>query len=627
LLIYIGENQILDTENEYTKKGTNAVCDKNCDGKTIIFKIEEISPAEKLCSVCRLKDGKGMILTNVPYEKAINSVKSKNIPYEEIVEKVQPKGKTFKGIKVSTQDDYIKSLKDKVDKSLDKSKIDVQSAFSEDLSKEQRNAIYNQNISQEVKSNPRFINTLELSFEKTPIDRKAEDLILRAKSIIKKKYLFYYLILSELTTRFDDKRCKTLGVSPGFLFVNSEFALQRTVKEMVFILCHEAGHIVFKHHARIRKRNSQLWNIAGDLIINKTLSLDLQCTPSKEGPDAEFAHGGLYISTIDIEKETTETIYNRLVQQNPNFNSNMNGDGDSSENGQDGDSNQDSNGNNDSQDENQDQNSKSQKGKGKGKKTITLDGHTIEIGEADLEDIKEDSESINRKDESVEQRIKDSVEKALRKFSQSKEHGDGCGNIARLFELWNQPEPVGWVEKLKPFLRESLNMSATYTKAHQNRITRFTGYKAIMPGAVREKNKLKNLLLAIDTSGSIDDDNLNLFYNQTHTLLTQFQNGVEGIVCYWDTEVASWGKFKDFNQFKKVEAKGFGGTDIKKTLEFAVKQKIDYLVVYTDGYFDMPDKSWAKKFKYVIWVLYNESYYRSFNAPFGVKCIAKKGDE
>lgn len=72
-----------------------------------------------------------------------------------------------------------------------------------------------------------------------------------------------------------DKRVPVAGVAiingDITLYINPEGYLSYTREERTFILIHEVMHIIFYHHAREMKRNHGLWNVATDLSINQLI--------------------------------------------------------------------------------------------------------------------------------------------------------------------------------------------------------------------------------------------------------------------------------------------------------------------------------------------------------------------
>lgn len=148
----------------------------------------------------------------------------------------------------------------------------------------------------------------------------------------------------------------TIGVTEDHLYYNPEFLAQLSVEEATFIYIHEMLHIAMQHPVRHGKRDNILWNIACDLYINESICKQFGCeydsgkvVYSRESSfDNKTYHGviatprdGIFLSTIgeslDFAKDTAESIYARLVKENPNFRSSSDGSG-TSGGGNDGES-------------------------------------------------------------------------------------------------------------------------------------------------------------------------------------------------------------------------------------------------------------------------------------------------
>lgn len=84
----------------------------------------------------------------------------------------------------------------------------------------------------------------------------------------------------------------------GQIYVNPSFANALTVKQMMFLLAHEAMHYMLGHALRRQHRDPKAWNIAADKVINDTL-IDARV--------GEFIDGGI---TVDgARNNCAEELY------------------------------------------------------------------------------------------------------------------------------------------------------------------------------------------------------------------------------------------------------------------------------------------------------------------------------
>jgi predicted metal-dependent peptidase len=146
--------------------------------------------------------------------------------------------------------------------------------------------------------------------------------------------------------------------------------------------------------------------------------------------------------------------------------------------------------------------------------------------------------------------------------------------IDSLFEI---PKPVtDWKSYFKRFVSSS---DKVVTKKSRNK------YNKRFPGnpALKIKHK-KNILVAIDTSGSVSSDNLVEFLGQ---LLHIHKTGHEVTVMECDAKITNIFKYKGD---KEIAITGRGGTDFQPAIDYFNKniQTYNTLVFFTDGYAPAP---------------------------------------
>jgi predicted metal-dependent peptidase len=98
-----------------------------------------------------------------------------------------------------------------------------------------------------------------------------------------------------------------------------------------------------------------------------------------------------------------------------------------------------------------------------------------------------------------------------------------------------------------------------------------------VPGVrVRQRQALA---VAVDTSGSIDDDLLSAFFSEVHAL---WRLGVDVTVIECDAEIEEGGVWKYHGRFAR-RSTGGGGTDFDAPIAWANRNPVDGLVYLTDG--------------------------------------------
>ena len=88
---------------------------------------------------------------------------------------------------------------------------------------------------------------------------------------------------------------------------NPQFVGKLDDKELLFLVAHEIMHPVFDHHCRRGSRDPQLWNIAGDYVINQLLV--------DEGVGSMPKMGLLDRKIHDAGNGMTDKIYNNLLEE------------------------------------------------------------------------------------------------------------------------------------------------------------------------------------------------------------------------------------------------------------------------------------------------------------------------
>lgn len=194
------------------------------------------------------------------------------------------------------------------------------------------------------------------------------------------------------------------------------------------------------------------------------------------------------------------------------------------------------------------------------------------------------------------------------------------GDMLRSVKSMLEPK-VDWREVLRRFVRTSLKDrdSPSWRKAHKN----YLWQDIILPSIVGKR--MKHLVIAMDTSGSIQGEMLSLFMGELNKVVTT-TNPDRVDVLYWDTEVAGHETHKGAAKsiVSKTKPKGGGGTNPDCVPAFMLNKKLekaDALVVLTDGYMTSDARKWAGLGLPILWCIIGSD---SFKIPRGqVVCVTK----
>lgn len=154
---------------------------------------------------------------------------------------------------------------------------------------------------------------------------------------------YYYTVLQAIPRK--PAPIGTMGVTEDTLYYDPQFVAQLRVPELTFVLIHEIMHIAMQHSVRFGNRTSHhIWNIAADLYINSIICNDFKVVFGKGAVDygqqgsIKTPDFGVYIETIgekiDLQIDTPETIYDRLMKENNNGIPQTGGSGSQSQQGQ-----------------------------------------------------------------------------------------------------------------------------------------------------------------------------------------------------------------------------------------------------------------------------------------------------
>lgn len=194
----------------------------------------------------------------------------------------------------------------------------------------------------------------------------------------------------------------------------------------------------------------------------------------------------------------------------------------------------------------------------------------------------------------------------IRAAVQSKLSNDKPGTIPGDIQIFldNLLSPkLPWNVILRKFL-QSFNKN-DYSWTRPNR--RFSP-KHYLPSLHSES--LIDLTIAVDTSASVSDEEFKQFVSEAHHILKVMKPSKMTFIQF-DTELKSVEELKDVRDLLQLEFHGRGGTSVHPVMDWAKEHQPKLLVVFTDGYFDVPQE---KPPHQTLWVIHNNT---SWECPFG----------
>ena len=174
----------------------------------------------------------------------------------------------------------------------------------------------------------------------------------------------------------------------------------------------------------------------------------------------------------------------------------------------------------------------------------------------------------------------------------AKTAGSDTGNINKLLEKFIRPK-LPWKTLLHKFLIERLDSEWSWRRPNR----RF--HDVYMPSLLNDNNGLTSVAMFLDTSGSITDENLNTFISEAKFVQENLCPETLNLVLF-DTEITEVYKYKKGDRIKRINVKGFGGTDYSEVHEYIMKNKPTLSIIFTDLYADPMEPVGKNK---VLWVV------------------------
>lgn len=211
-----------------------------------------------------------------------------------------------------------------------------------------------------------------------------------------------------------------------------------------------------------------------------------------------------------------------------------------------------------------------------------------------------DWQSANGQSKEAKEKLEKDIDQALRQGEREhrKVNGDKAGNLYRELSELLHPK-IDWREVLAEFVRSVCTGRDTSTWRRPNR--RFLGQDIIMPSLMSEK--VGNIVVGVDTSGSISGREINLMLTEVVAVASQVRPDKIDLL-YWDSGVARHEEYDESSLdllATSTKPAGGGGTspDCVKRYLTDNRMQPECVIMLTDGYVD----SWPDFDCPVLWVV------------------------
>jgi predicted metal-dependent peptidase len=205
-----------------------------------------------------------------------------------------------------------------------------------------------------------------------------------------------------------------------------------------------------------------------------------------------------------------------------------------------------------------------------------------------------------------EQLAQDVQDILVRAQIQSKMAGDKPGTIPGDIQIYLDGllNPVlPWNNILRKYINTFTKNDYSFRKPNRRFFPQYH-----LPSLAGEK--LMNLAIAVDTSGSVSDHNFHVFVSEVAAIF-RMMKPEEITLVQFDTEIKSVDKLKDLNDLSRCKFTGRGGTLIGPVLEWANNTKPQLLLVFSDGGFNFYDTQTKSE---TLWVIHNNP---KWSPPWG----------
>lgn len=423
--------------------------------------------------------------------------------------------------------------------------------------------------------------------------------------------LWFLDIIYKLEIKFVDNGIETAGVTikdfKPYLYINKNFVDKLTDDEYKGLILHEMLHLALYHTVRVHDDfNHEQWNVACDLEVNSLI----------DSYKIKLPKGALFPKQFSMQNKLSSEMYYRDLNKNKKQNQQQQGQG-----GGQGQQGQQGQGNG------KGQQSKSKGGGNGNGNPQTLDDHSgwaqdesnAQMQKQILDKIVRDAVSKNQSDlagtetmDHIKQGHSQANEcdenESQQQLTSSKQHGHGKGSADYSIES-SEGGKVKWNHILNRLIRRTLSKS--YIPSFKRTSRR---YGELVKGHIKN-HVVDNLIIAVDTSGSINRTLHKRFMEEIKLIKRMFKIKIRYIQC--DDEIQQDMKFERYTDVNKIHIKGGGGTDFRPVFDLIEKKHYNpnAILYFTDGQGDYPESS-----KYnTLWVLSDKDCLESssYRPPFG----------
>ena len=470
---------------------------------------------------------------------------------------------------------------------------------------------------------------------------------------IKRKLLIKYPTFGSVIANLEFQASKdiaTAGTDGKVLLYNPEFVSGLSDKERTFLFAHEVCHVAFEHIFRSEGKDSRLWNIATDSVINALLKQD----------GLPMIEGGVDIP--EAVNYDAEEMYNKLLEEKKKQQEQQSSQGNQEQQSSQGNQEQQSSQGNQEQQGSQG-NQEQQSLQGNQEQQSSQGGQ----GQQNSQEQKEEQSDVGHDthslwDKAIEERKKEQQEQAKQKAKKEKEDKTTAKDKEKQDDIEQKEQQTNeFVEKgeketfkqnkierrkqlqelSKELAEQSSHEAGTGIQRQGKKLsdigiaTPLIDWRKLLRQAVkydeewtRKNARMRNgyfrhrveeipipeTEILLDTSCSVSETLLRNFLRECKNILA---NSKVKVGCF-NTEFHGFTELRRVEDIDNMSFPIGGGTDFNAAVE-AFSRRVPNKIIFTDGEAPMPEKV----VRNVIWVVFGNQQIN----PKGGKVININGEQ
>jgi len=419
----------------------------------------------------------------------------------------------------------------------------------------------------------------------------AEDKIIRARTLLLLDHPFFGTLSLKLKL-VEDSSIQSCETDAKNIYYNPDFIDQLSHLQLIGVVAKAILHIALGHIWRIENRDLTDWNIACAYTIYGTLKQNGFILPSEVYVDEKYYELSAEEVYDDIHQEPALPDENQPGGDNSSLDSGQDGQDDTQDAGT-GDESENEPDN--SQDDSEDGTSEADEAN----EPANNDPH----GNGG---IRPDTSLNKEEQQELEQEWKLAVIEAI-----STCQGDMPGEMMRKILDVVANSDLPWYTLLNDFLQRTARNDYNW-----NIPSKRYGQNIIMPSLI--SNELKDMVIAIDSSGSIDEIAFQKFGAEVNEIFAAFQTRITLLYC--DSRIRKIEEYATEDLPIIFEAAGGGGTSFRPVFDYIENEGLApaCLIYFTDLYGKFPKQEPDYP---VLWIAINND---KDEAPFGETIRFKK---